>query len=184
MYLSISKWLYRFAKGKTILILMIGFICFIALTMALLPILLPDSVGIVSLDDPVFYNPQQIFSILQAWGGPVRIQELWFHLTWDVIVPVWSFLIVGSITSWLLARALGPQNKWRLLNLVACVTVFDLLENFSLAALILVYPRQLIWLAWLKTGFTMTKYGSGALILLVLLTGLLLSWRHKLRIQD
>ncbi|MBI9049204.1 MAG: hypothetical protein JEZ00_07285 [Anaerolineaceae bacterium] len=177
-----SNRLYASAKGWGILALIVGFVLFFSITLSLLPTVIPASETMVSLDDPVFYTPEQVFSILGDWEATGRIQQLWFHMTWDVIVPVWSFLIIGLSSSWLLMRGFTPDNKWRKLNLVAFVSAFDLLENFSLAALILVYPAQPAWLAWLKTGFTMTKYACGVLIIGVLLVGLIGAVRNKFRV--
>ena len=183
MFSKSAQWLYKIATGKTVILLTIGFLLFVGVTMRLLPILIPASESMVSLDDPVFYTPAQVFSILDDWGETGRMQQLWFHMTWDVIVPLWSFLIVGGGSSWLLKRAFAPQSPWRKLNLVAWVTVFDLLENFSLAGLVLFYAQRPNWLAWLKNAFTMIKYGCGVLIVGVLLTGAVLAARNTFMIQ-
>jgi hypothetical protein len=181
MLIKNSQWLYRIASGKTVIFLIAGFIVFMIVTLSLLPILIPASQTMVSLDDPVCYSPQEIFNILEDWGPTGRTQQLWFHMTWDIIVPVWSFLIIGTGSSWLLKRAFAPDSKWRLLNLVALTSVFDLLENFSLAGLILFYKQHLLWLAWVKNTFTMIKYGSGVLILGVFLVGFVLAVKNRFR---
>lgn len=180
MFIRTSRWLYRLSKGKTVVLLIVGFFLFTSLTLYLLPLIIPASKDMVSLDDAVFYKPHQVFSIIDDWGDDGRTLQLWFHMTWDVIVPLWSFLIVGTSTSWILKRAFAGHSKWRKLNLVAWVVVFDLLENFSLAALILIYPMQPVWLAWLKTAFTMIKYASGVLMVGVLLIGLVQALKNRI----
>ena len=169
MFTRISQWLYKISRGKTVIILITGFVVFMVVTMSLLPILIPASETMVSLDDPVSYTPQEIFNIMEDWGATGRTEQLWFHLTWDVIVPLWSYLVVGTSLSWLLKRAFTLGSKWRLLNLVALTTIFDLSENFSLAGLIIFYAQRPLWLAWVKNAFTIIKYGSGVLIVGVLI---------------
>jgi hypothetical protein len=183
MLAKCSQWFYKSTKGWGIITLIVGFVLFFSITLSILPTIFPASETMASLDDPIFYTPAQIFSILDEWGKSGRVQQLWFHMTWDVIVPVWSFLIIGLCSSWLLMRAITPTSNWRKLNLVAFVSIFDLLENFSLAALVLFYPKQPGWLAWMKTGFTMTKYASGVLIIAVLLVGLIGAVRNKFEVE-
>ena len=183
MFIKNSQWLYKISSGKTFLLLTIGYILFFSITMSLLPLVIPASESMVSLDDPVSYTPQEVFNIMEDWGASGRTQQLWFHMTWDVIVPVWSYLVVGTGLSWLLKRSFTPQSKWRLINLVALTTIFDLSENFSLAFLILFYKQRPLWLAWLKNAFTMIKYGSGILIVGVLVVGSVLAVKNRFRVQ-
>jgi hypothetical protein len=136
-----------------------------------------------SLDAPAFYTPDEIFSIIESWGAGGRSYQLWFHLTWDVVVPVLSFAIIGLSLSWLFQRITRPGSGLRRLNLLALASGFDLLENFSLAALIVVYPSRPAWIAWLKTIFTLSKYGFGIVIILLMLIGLVLVAKNRFKIQ-
>ena len=136
-----------------------------------------------SLDDPVFYTPDEIFSVVESWGPGGRSFQLWFHLTWDVVVPVLGFLLFGLSLSWLYMRVVQPGSRLRRLNLLALASGFDLLENFSQAVLIVVYPARPAWVAWLKTIFTLSKYGFGIVIILFLLAGLALAARNRFKVQ-
>ena len=183
MLTKLSDRFYTLVKGRLILALLAAFLLFMGITLPLLSHLYPDEMKLESLDDPVFYTPGEIFSILDSWGGEGRSFQLWFHLTWDVVVPVLGFLIFGLSLSWLYMRVAQPGSWLRRLNLLALASGFDLLENFSQAALTVAYPSRPAWVAWLKTIFTLSKYGFGIVIILFLLIGLALAARNRFKVQ-
>jgi hypothetical protein len=125
----------------------------------------------------------EIFSILDSWGAEGRSFQLCFHLTWDIVVPSLSFIFFGLSLSWLLLRATQPGSGLRKLNLLALASGFDLLENFALAALIVVNPSRPAWIAWLKTTFTLSKYGFGIVIILLILVLLFKAGMNRFRVQ-
>jgi hypothetical protein len=183
MLLNLSDRFYTLAKGRLILAVFAAFALFMGITLPLLSHFYPASNEMESLDAPAFYTPDEIFSIIESWGAGGRSHQLWFHLTWDVVVPVLGFLTFGLCLSWLWMRAVPPGSRLRRLNLLALASGFDLLENFSLAALIVAYPARPAWVAWLKTIFTMSKYGFGIVIILFLLIGLVIAGRNRFRVQ-
>ena len=135
------------------------------------------------LDNPVFYTPGEIFSILDSsgWGGALLPALVPPDL--GCRRPRASILIFGFLSSWLYMRVAQPGSWLRRLNLLALASGFDLLENFSQAVLIVAYPSRPAWLAWLKTIFTLSKYGFGIIIILFLLIGLALAVRNKFKVQ-
>ena len=136
-----------------------------------------------SLENPAIYPPDKIFSILESWGAEGRPYQVWFHLSWDIVVPVLGFLFFGLSLSWLFQRSIRPGSRLRKLNLIALASGFDLLENISLVALIAAYPSRPVWLAWLKNIFTLSKYGFGIVIILLLLIGMVLAGKNRFRVQ-
>ena len=182
MLSKLSDRFYTLAKGRLILAVFAALFLFMGISLPVLYQLYPEEMSLESLDDPVFYTPGEIFSILDTWGETGRSFQLWLHLTWDVVVPVLGFLTFGLSLSWLWMRAAPPESRLRRLNLLALASGFDLLENFSQAVLILAYPARPAWLAWLKTLFTLSKYGFMVVILLFLLIGLALVWRNRFKI--
>lgn len=165
----LSERLHLWARGRVVLALWGAFVGFMVGSLWLLSWCAPDLAGLASLDDPVWRGPDEIYAILSAWGATGRTQELWFHLTWDTVVPVMGFFCVALTLSWVLQRAVTPGSGLRRLNLLGLVTVFDLLENVFIEALILTHPARVPALAWLKTTFTALKYAGGAVLVVVLL---------------
>jgi FtsH-binding integral membrane protein len=138
----------------------------------------------VSLDDPVFYTQEEVFSIMESWGDVGRTYQLWFHFTWDLIFPILGFLFVALFISWLLQRGFRPESKAQKLNLLALGSVFDLLENICLVSLIVMYSDRPVAIAWLKTIFTMSKYSFGIPILLMILIGFVKAAMNKFKVQE
>ena len=181
---KLSDRFYTLAKGRLILAVFAAFALFMGSTLPLLSHRFPEEMSLKSLDDPAFYTPGEIFSIIDSWGAQGRTFQLWLHLTWDVVVPVLGFLTFALCLSWLWMRSVQPGSRLRKLNLLALASGFDLLENFSQAVLIVAYPSRPAWLAWLKTIFTLGKYGFGLVIILLLLIGLVMAARNGFRVQS
>jgi hypothetical protein len=155
-----------------------------AITLPLLSLLYPVENELVPLDDPVFYTSEEVFSIVESWGDGGRTYQLWLHLTWDLIVPILGFLLIGLFISWLLQRGFRTGSKLQKLNLLALAPIFDLLENICLVSIIVVYPARPVTIAWLKTIFTLSKYGIAILIVLLMLIGLIKAAMNRFKIQE
>jgi hypothetical protein len=183
MLSRLSEQFYSCAKGWLILSLFATLVLFTTATVPLLDLVYPAATDMRSLDSPVFYTPQEIFLIVESWGNAGRAYQFWFHLTWDIIVPILGLLFFGLFISWLFQRGFKPDSKMRRSNLVALGSIFDLLENFCIATIIMVYPSRPVVVAWLKTIFTMSKYGFGAMIILLILIGLIKAAMNRFAIQ-
>jgi hypothetical protein len=183
MLYKISNWFHSRAKGRLILSVLGSFVIFMGVLLPIFNHIYPASVKMISLDDPVFYTPTEIFSIVESWGNDGRTLQFWFHLTWDFIVPILGLLFIGLFLSWLLQRSFKPESKLQKLNLVALASIFDLLENFCIAIIILAYPVRPMVIAWMKIVFTLSKYGFGVLIILLILAGLVITAKNRFRIQ-
>ncbi len=95
-----------------------------------------------------------------------------------------GFFIFALGLSWALARSVPPGSRLRRLNLLAWASSFDLLENFSLALLLLAYPAHLAWAAWLKTAFTLAKFAFLIVLALALGLALFLAARKRFQVQS
>jgi len=182
LFLKVSNFFHARAKTKAILwpILLI-IILFVILK--ILSVYFPESMSTVSLDDPVFYTPEEIYNILETWGENQRNLELWFHITWDFLLPISVFFILGISISWLYQRAIKPESKWQKLNLIAFAVVFDLFENLFLVILIINYPNHLIIIAWIKSIVTISKYLLIIPIALIILIGIIKAGKNKFKNQ-
>lgn len=165
----LSNFFYHYTKGWLVLFILMMFILFVGISLPVISYFYPETMELKSMDDPVIYTPQELFMILDSWGENGRNQELVFHLTWDVIVPLLAFFLLGFSFSWLLQQGFKRDNPILKLNLIALVVVFDLMENLFIVILILQYPEKSYISAWLKTIFTSIKYGMGILLLIFLI---------------
>ena len=184
MLSKLSGHFHAWAKGRLILSVFAALVLFMVITLPLLSLIYPAADEMVSLDDPVFYTPEEAFLIMESWDDGGRTYQLWFHLTWDLIFPILGFLLVGLSISWLLQRGFRPGSKLQRLNLLALGPVFDLLENICLVSMILIYPARPVVLAWLKTLFTLSKYGFMILIILVVLIGLVAAAMNGFKVRE
>ncbi len=141
--------------------------------------------NLVSLDSSNIYSPETIHTILSEWGYEGRLQQIWFHFTWDLIFPLLYFFYIGFLLSWLAKRGFKKNSKMQKTNLLAAIAVADILENISLLFLILAYPKDAIILGYIKTALTMIKYFLfGPLILITLIVLLIFAIKNKFRIQE
>jgi hypothetical protein len=184
MLSTLSKRFHTWAKGWVIVTLFAAIVLFMVITLPLLSFIYPAGSEMVSLDDPVFYTQEEVFSIMESWGDVGRTYQLWFHFTWDLIFPILGFLFVALFISWLLQRGFRPESKAQKLNLLALGSVFDLLENICLVSLIVMYSDRPVAIAWLKTIFTMSKYSFGIPILLMILIGFVKAAMNKFKVQE
>lgn len=128
----------------------------------------------ISLDDPVIYTSADINIILASWGESGRVLQMWFHITWDIVVPVLYSLLFAFIISWVFNKGVKSDSKLHLLNLFAITGgLADILENLTIIFLILAFPSQNDFLVLLKNCFTILKYFHLVLLFLVLLLGVL-----------
>jgi hypothetical protein len=183
MLSRLSDRLHAWAKGWLILSVFATLVLFMAISLPLLNRIYPAANKMTSLDDPVFYTPERVFSIMESWGDGGRNYQMWFHLTWDFIVPILGFSFIGLSISWLLRRSFKPASRLQKLNLLALGSAFDLLENICLVSMLVVYPARFVAVAWLKTIFTMIKYSFAIPIILVMLVGLIKAGMNGFKIQ-
>lgn len=170
MFSSISKWFHRLAKGWLILVIF-GLFVLLIIVQGLFT-LDPAIVEYGFLDSINIHSPAQIYTMLALYGESGRAQVILIATTWDFLLPMIYTLFFGLSISWLLKRSFKPESKLQKLNLVALGGIFDLLENALTILIVMVYPTQLLVLAWIKTITTTIKYFSGIPIIVVLLVGL------------
>jgi len=151
MLATVSACFRRGARGWLIVGLTVLFAAFEAATV---PLLRRAPGGTRQpLDARFFYTPEEAFSTLGHYAAakPVWIST---YLTWDTVNPVFYASILALLISWLL----GPGSRLHKLNVVPLgAGAFDLLENMSIVTLLAVYPHRVDVVAWLSTGFTMSK---------------------------
>jgi hypothetical protein len=128
------------------------------------------------LDMEVLYTPEQAYSHLAAMGEAGRVFDLTRIIPLDLVFPLIYSLFYAITISWLLHTWLPEGNRWHRLNLVPLPGgVADYLENFGIITMLLAWPAQLPYIAFLTmiTGFV--KFFFMGLSFLVII-GALLGW--------
>jgi len=170
MLSKLSRLLHSWARGWLILALIAAFVIFEAIT---LPRLQAAPGGnIVSLDQQLFYTPEQAFVTVGAYG---EARRFWIpvYLTWDVANPILYTLIFSLLISWLFRRDFQAESRLQKLNLLPLgAGLGDLLENTCIVTLLAVYPAQPAVVAWLSTICTVGKMGFLSVSTLLILAGL------------
>jgi hypothetical protein len=128
------------------------------------------SVPMFALDQMVRgYTPEQAFQVMTAYGESGRRAYAFLLLTSDLIFPFLygSFLFLSIRGA---SRRAGISAPWAngLASFGFIATGCDWLENISFLILIKIYPRQSIGVAKLASMFTITKFLSSGISVIVL----------------
>ena len=169
---AISNWLYKVAHGWLVLMTLILFLGFSALV-------LPDqtekaevySSGVGSPDTSLFYSPDTLYSMAEAYGQVGRDAYIRARFSFDIIWPlVYAVFLVTSL-SWTLRKAFATSVWFRNLNLLPVAgACFDYMENLSASIVFLRYPEETPLVDLLVPIFTLMKWIliSGGFLLLVI----------------
>ena len=148
-------------------------------------------VAFSDLPSPTFdvrfaYSAQTLLNALPNYAPQARILYAISEVTLDFLFPLlYTPFLIGIMT--LIYYAAFPSNSpmHKLIFLPLGIFLADLLENISLAWLLLVYPPASVSLAWGASLFSLTKWLWGALVLLLIVAGLLslvLAWFRKMQL--
>jgi hypothetical protein len=115
------------------------------------------------------YTPAQAFQVMAAYGEAGRRAYAFLLLTVDLVFPFLygSFLFLSIRGS---SRRAGVPKFWanRLAAIGFVATCCDWLENISFLILMRIYPGQSNTVAKLASLFTVTKFLSTGISLLIL----------------
>jgi len=142
-------------RGWLILVLLVGFVLFEAVTLPWLQRVPGGSIA--PLDARFFYTPDEALSAASAYGDA---RQFWIraYLTWDMANPVFYTLILVLVISWLFRQGVAPESWMQRLNVVPIgAGVCDVLENLAIVSLLAGYPVRMSGVAWLSAALTMCK---------------------------
>jgi hypothetical protein len=182
---EVSNFLRRISRGWVVLLAVVVMILFMIF-------ILPDqaskaeeaSGGAGSPDTSLFYSPQDLTNLAEAYGVEGRQAYLYARWTFDLAFPlVYGFFLITTI-SWLFARGFKPGSHWQLANLAPVLAVvFDLLENTATSIVMARFPAQASLAAWLAPAFTLIKwvfvYGSFGLLVVGLVAAIVAGIRSR-----
>jgi len=122
-------------------------------------------------------------AVLTAFGPAGRHTQALLLSTVDVLVPLAAGLF-GALAIVVLGRAFfGKPGRWLgLVSIPILAMLFDYAENASIAALLLTFPRDPVWLSVLTHALTQVKsvfYASAALLVVLGGTATLLRLTFK-----
>ncbi len=181
MFARLSHLLHRFAKGWLILLLAVLDVLF---NTAILPrmqaSLEAGSGGVGPIDLKLFYTPEQVNTMIAAYGDAGRAAYRTFELTGDILYPIVYTLFFGLLLSWLLQRAFVSNSRARLLNVVPLgAWFFDLLENIGIVLMLSMYPATSTLLAGTTAVFTLIKWMFAIATLVLILFALVLAAKNR-----
>lgn len=170
MLTRLSEWLRRRITGRVALV---GVLIFLIFGATVLPAqerkAEAASAGSGSPDTSLFYAPDDLTGMAEAYGEAGRVEYVRARWTFDLAFPlVYGFFYLTSI-SWLFGKGFRPDSRWQLANLVPIgAIIFDLLENMATSVVMARYPQASPLAAALAPWFTLAKWilvgGSSALL--------------------
>jgi hypothetical protein len=166
-----STWLYRVSTGRITLFCLVIFLLF---SILVLPSQMAkaENVGedLGSPDLSLFYTPQDLYKMAEAYGDEGREAYIQARFTFDLIFPIIYTLFLTTAISWLFVRAISPYSWLRITNIVPVLgMIFDYLENLSTSIVMVRYPAQTAVIDSLASVFTLLKWVfiAGAFVLFV-----------------
>ncbi|MBI3160716.1 MAG: hypothetical protein HYZ26_14045 [Chloroflexi bacterium] len=135
--------------------------------------------GAQPLDLRFYYTASEAIDALAAYGPAVRESYRMVQLTLDLLYPVTYTLFFCLLITWLFQKGLPVASRLHGFNVVPLGGfAFDLLENFSIVALLSSYPDVSRALAAAAGVFTLLKWLLAGASLALVLTGLI-GWLRK-----
>jgi hypothetical protein len=136
--------------------------------------------GAEILDMQIGYTPDDAYTLLEGLGPEGRQAYAVMLSTGDMLFPIAYSLLFAAIAAWLLARVAPPDHWTQKLSLIALIAgISDMAENVSILALIAGFPQRLEGVAWFSSWIKITKFGSGAIgVPLILILVAMLVWQN------
>lgn len=186
MLTQISGILKKYANGWVVLAFFAGEMLFNA-------VILPDqqakieaaSGGTGPIDLQLFYTPEKVYSMIEAYGEAGRAMYRTVELTVDIIYPIVYTLFFALFVTWLFQRGFAADSRMQKWNVVPLgAWLFDLLENIGIVTMLSIYPSTPAALAWLTALFTLVKWLFAGATILLILTGLAMALKNGFKKQD
>lgn len=169
MFRKISNALHRHANSR-------GLLLFLALMLLFATVIVPTaqnklmgySNGVDLVDLLFAYTPETVYRMIEAYGEEGRPYYRNFAMSFDLAYPVVYSIFLSLVIGWLLKRAVAPDSKARMLNLLPFgAMLFDWLENACVITMLTLYPAIHPTLARFGSVFTSFKWGFSAATLLL-----------------
>ena len=184
MWERVSEGMIRLSTGWVTLAMVIAFLVFAALV---LPGVSAQSSaeagGAGSPDLSLFYTPQRLYDMAEAYGTEGRTAYVRARWTFDLVWPLVYAAFLGATISWLYGRAFQGESRWRRANLVPLLgALLDYGENACTSLLMARYPARTPVVAVLAPLFTLLKWvalGASFVLLLLGVGFAVYAWRRR-----
>jgi len=174
MLTNLSNTLRKYANGWLVLVFLAGEILFNAVILpAQSAKIAAGSGGLGPIDLQLFYTPDKVYGMIEAYGEETRASYRLFEMTGDIIYPIVYTLFFSLFITWSFQRGFPSNSGMQKLNVVPFGSwLFDLLENICIVIMISIYPSTPAALAWLSAIFTLIKWLFAGATIILILTGL------------
>jgi hypothetical protein len=140
--------------------------------------------GLGPIDLQLFYTPDKVYGMLEAYGEELRESYHLFEMTGDIIYPIVYTLFFSLFITWSFQRGFPSNSGMQKFNIVPFGSwLFDLLENICIVTMISIYHSTPAALAWLSAGFTLIKWLFAGVTIILMLTGLVKATLNEFRKQ-
>ena len=180
MFRRVSDGLHQVSTGWVALAALVIFLLFTALVLPGQATQAEEATGGgESPDTSLFYSPQALYRMAEAYGEEGRQAYVRARFTFDLVWPLVYTLFLVTTTGWAFGKAFPPGSRWQRANLVPLLALlFDYLENVSTSLVMLRYPAHTPVVDLLAPVFTLFKWSTlGAAFLLLLLGLAIAAWR-------
>ena len=185
MLTNLSNTLRKYANGWLVLVFLAGEIFFNA-------VILPGqqakiesgSGGMGPIDLQLFYTPDKVYGMIEAYSPEVRASYRLFEMTGDIIYPIVYTLFFALAITWLFQRGFASTSNMQRYNVVPFgAWLFDLLENICIVTMLSIYPSTPSALAWISAIFTLVKWLFAGVSIVLLLLGLIKAAKNGFKKQ-
>ncbi len=175
LLVTISEDLIVLAKGRRLLIALAVFAVYsVAIVAPAYRRVEAYSGGVGAIDFLIAYTPEQAYDMISAYGRQGRQYYAAIALTLDVLFPVGSALVFSLVLTYIFHRAFKDRGVLqRTLLVPPAAMVADLLENLTIATMLLSYPRKLPAVALAASAFSTVKWTAVAAQLALVVIGLI-----------
>ena len=185
MLINISNTLRKYANGWLVLVFLAGEIFFNAVIMPGQQAKIEaGSGGVGPIDLQLFYTPEKVYGMIEAYSPEVRTSYRLFEMTGDILYPIVYTLFFSLTITWLFQRGFASNSNMQKYNVVPFgALVIDLLENTGIITMLSVYPSTPALLAWASAVFTLVKWLFAGITLVLILIGLVMAIKNGFKKQ-
>jgi hypothetical protein len=167
----LSAWLSRVSSWPVALVATAVFVVFLTVVLPQQSRAARAATGsATSPDTALFYTPEDLYQIAEAYGPDGRAAYVRARWTFDVVWPLAYTAFLATMLSIVLGRAASSGSPWRLANLAPVAgMLFDYLENSATSLVIGRFPQRTPVVDVLAPVFTALKwlFVNGSFVLLV-----------------
>ena len=183
MISRLSAWIVRISVGRTVIISLVILIVFTAIVLPWQSAKSETYAGEAGgIDTSFFYSPEKLYDTVEAYGEIGRQEYVKARWTFDLIWPLIYTFFLTTATVYVFRRCCGPESWTRWLNLVPVAGMaFDYLENLAVTFVMILFPKEFIWLGWVASAFTLVKWGLVIGSFIILVVGLVIWGSRSLK---